>query len=598
MALPHIYQLAKDFRQQLAQGEAKASAQAVQGFADAFEKSRSQLLDAIAQAQESDAAPADLFRVERLGRVVAQLASELERVASGAGDALTARQRELVQLAGTHSQQLARAALGKVPDGFNGPTWRHVPIQGLQNLIGILGDGSPVQRILGEIAGESADRVRAAIVAGLGTGQTPGEIVRGIRTEIGGSMARTLTVIRTEDMRAYREAQRAAFEENSDVVNGWRWWSSLSFDTCAACLSNHGREFPLGEPMDSHPNCRCIAIPITKTWADLGHPQIADQKLDVQTGDEWLRSQPEDIQRRALGPSKFEAWKGGEIELRDLAAHRTNAIWGGMHVERSLQDAKIAAAKRIELAAKAVAPKEAAPDLSPDPISKRLFGGRTSVTIDNKADVDAFTKKHFGRKFTKKDWSRLAGAPTGTQLTVTHRNGSVLIHAQRNSYVDILKREIKVDGNGQPFLYNSHFEAARHPDPDNPGRFKSRVPNFGTRLLAQQVEAARQLGITRIHTFAAGDVSNGHFNGYYTWPRLGYSAPIPPHTLRSLHTEHPEWKDVADLHDLMLKKDGPAWWKQRGSSIEVDFDLRDGSRSMQRHQAYLENIGVRPVGLK
>ena len=346
MALPLVLQLAELFRTQLAQQEAGASARAVETFAAMFERLRPQLSEAIAEAVQSGATPEAMFRVERLQSVVSQIAGELERVGRHAGDVLTARQRELVSLAGDHAQQLTRAALGAAPEGFTGPTWRHVPASSLQDLIGILGDGSPVQRIVGEIAGEGADKVRAAILSGLGAGQTPDEIVRGVRDEIGGSMARTLTVIRTEDMRSYREAQRQAFEENDDVVKRWRWWSSLSFDTCAACLANHGREFEIGQPMESHPNCRCIAVPITKSWAELGHPEIEDRAAKVQTGDDWLKAQPEEIQRRALGPSKFAAWQAGEIELQDLRDYRTNPTWGGMHTEASLDQARANAQAR------------------------------------------------------------------------------------------------------------------------------------------------------------------------------------------------------------------------------------------------------------
>jgi hypothetical protein len=149
-------------------------------------------------------------------------------------------------------------------------------------------------------------------------------------------------------MRAYRISTQENFQANADVVGQWRWMASLSYDTCAACLSLHGELFPLSQEMDSHPNCRCVPLPV-----------VAGAPLEKwQSGEEWLRSQPEDIQRKALGPSKFEAWKKGEISLADLRGHSHNEVWGNsfheVGLERAKQNAKIARTEKANAKIKAI----------------------------------------------------------------------------------------------------------------------------------------------------------------------------------------------------------------------------------------------------
>jgi SPP1 gp7 family putative phage head morphogenesis protein len=47
-------------------------------------------------------------------------------------------------------------------------------------------------------------------------------------------------------------------------IDSWKWWSLLDGKVCTNCMSLHGRDFTLRDPMPpdaSHPGCRCAATP-------------------------------------------------------------------------------------------------------------------------------------------------------------------------------------------------------------------------------------------------------------------------------------------------------------------------------------------------
>mgnify|MGYP000420281567 FL=1 len=128
-------------------------------------------------------------------------------------------------------------------------------------------------------------------------------------------------------------------------------------------------------------------------------------------------------------------------------------------------------------------------------------------------------------------------------------------------------------------------------------------PNInGTELLTNQVRALRELGVDHITTYAAREDHenpNKAYNGYYTWPRLGYDGEIPSHL----------WHDIPDdlklstlnadvdtnyrrsILGLFTTEEGREWWKEHGDSIDLTFDLKDGSASMRALENYINEKG-------
>ena len=80
---------------------------------------------------------------------------------------------------------------------------------------------------------------------------------------------------------------------------------------------------PLG-----HQNCRCTAVPITKTWADLGFTDIPEPDVDEPpTGREWFDKQPEKVQRQIMGPKRLSLYQQNKIGWDDMHTIRRTPYW-------------------------------------------------------------------------------------------------------------------------------------------------------------------------------------------------------------------------------------------------------------------------------
>lgn len=118
-------------------------------------------------------------------------------------------------------------------------------------------------------------------------------------------------------LRVYREASRQQYD-STGAVTGYKRFAAKDPRTCPLCLALDGEVYPTDELMNVHPNDRCIMVPIVR-----GVPEIT-----WETGEEWLRRQDPAIQQGVLGPTAFEAWDNGQIELRDLVNKTEHPIWG------------------------------------------------------------------------------------------------------------------------------------------------------------------------------------------------------------------------------------------------------------------------------
>ena len=207
---------------------------------------------------------------------------------------------------------------------------RQIPVQALRHIIGYTTDGQPLGLLLAELPADAGQRVRAALIQGVANGHNPRKIARLTRESLGGNMARALTISRTEILRAHRVATLATYRENSDVVTGWQWYAQLDATTCPVCIAMHGSIEPSEDDFDTHPNCRCTAIPVVNETDQLVAPP------EVEAGPDWFDRQPASFQQKVLGPGKYQAYRDGTITLPDLVQRTHSERWGGGRRERSL----------------------------------------------------------------------------------------------------------------------------------------------------------------------------------------------------------------------------------------------------------------------
>jgi SPP1 gp7 family putative phage head morphogenesis protein len=353
MPAPTIYDIAAAHREALLRGDQAAATAMVRAYGQAWLKLQDQLgkiwdtLERQKAEAETEGKPFDpngllVFQRDRIEALRSQVEAEIGRIAGRADGWIQHNQREAIQAAGRHTDEMTQAALrlGTAGDGEVLGSFTRVPVEALTDLVGFMRDGSPLRDLLDRMAGQAGKAVERALIQGLATGQNPRTMARAIRKELGYSLARHLTIARTETLRAYREACLRNYQANDDVVDGWIWLSARQSRTCAACWALAGTVHKLSERLEDHPNGRCTMLPVTKNWGELGVTGRGETSIAgrVPLGVDLFDKLPEGQKQAILGSAAYRAYTDGAVKLPDFVGHKTHPRWGGMHYTRSLSE--------------------------------------------------------------------------------------------------------------------------------------------------------------------------------------------------------------------------------------------------------------------
>ena len=183
--------------------------------------------------------------------------------------------------------------------------------------------------------------MKQVLVRGIAVGDNPRRAAALMLDRLGGvfdgGRRRAETIARTEMLDAHRAAALAARKENANVLAGWEWQATLDVRTCPACLSMHGRIFPVDAAgPQGHQNCRCASLPVVKSWRELGF-DMDDPKSDMPDAEEWFNSQPDKVQAAIMGPERLRRLRSGDLLWDDLAVRRDNPGWRPSYVVRPLE---------------------------------------------------------------------------------------------------------------------------------------------------------------------------------------------------------------------------------------------------------------------
>ena len=203
---------------------------------------------------------------------------------------------------------------------------RSLPTNAIYSMLGFLQEDSPLWKRIGELAPYNAQKVADALLEGVAFGYNPAKTARMFENVMGGGLTDAMRMTRTAQLYATREANRAMYVANEDIVSGWMWYASLDSDTCMACAVEHGTVHSNDESMDSHYNCRCTSIPVVIGYND-----------QVQTGTDWFQGLSEAEQRNMMGAGAYEAWKDGKFELTDMVTRRHDDVYGEMLARTPLE---------------------------------------------------------------------------------------------------------------------------------------------------------------------------------------------------------------------------------------------------------------------
>jgi SPP1 gp7 family putative phage head morphogenesis protein len=280
-------------RKQLLQRERAAQLRVVAEFKKIQKRIEAELYDLLLRIDNErrstgNASASTLIRQARARELLNQVTDEINRLSRTLGLATSQTQTAAINIAQAQASNETRITSSL--SFFDSDATRE--------LIGIAGDGEPLAKHFAGVAPGVRQLMFDSLFAGIATGQSNQQIAKAINDAVGFGAARSMTIVRTETNRAYREASRKFYADN-DGVKGWRWVAALDLTTCPICWALHGSIFQTRVKMATHPNCRCTMVPVFE-----GDPPFP-------TGPEKFAGLSPEQQKTILGPRRFELYKAG-----------------------------------------------------------------------------------------------------------------------------------------------------------------------------------------------------------------------------------------------------------------------------------------------
>jgi SPP1 gp7 family putative phage head morphogenesis protein len=239
--------------------------------------------------------------------------AQYETMLARLGHALTTLAPAVASIAAAEATTAISDAIGDTSELLNA-VGVDFPQQAARYISGATKTG-PVAQLITARAGEFRDDAARIIQESVIRGQSPHVTARKLRRVTGNAFINATTVVRTEQMRAYREASRQTMQANP-AVDKWRWLSRRSERTCAYCWAMDGTEFPVHYVMPTHPNCGCTMMPV-----------VPDVEYGP-NGADLFAAKPDAFKRSVLGPAAHLAYTNGEISLNDLILRYRSPKWG------------------------------------------------------------------------------------------------------------------------------------------------------------------------------------------------------------------------------------------------------------------------------
>lgn len=182
-------------------------------------------------------------------------------------------------------------------------------------------------------------RYNSAVKLGLTLGETNQQIINRVKDVMKITQRNASGLVQTSVSSVANAARQATFEANPDVIKGSKWVSALDSKVCEQCLARADKEWdnkgkPIGHGIPFsvppiHYRDRCILTAITKSFAELGFPDIEEPKLGQRasmdgpvsgntTMEDFLKRKGVSWQDDVLGKGRADLWRDGKIDLENL----------------------------------------------------------------------------------------------------------------------------------------------------------------------------------------------------------------------------------------------------------------------------------------
>lgn len=222
-----------------------------------------------------------------------------------------------------------RVARTQLPAGAN-IDWSRVSPSQLEAIV--QRTTQQVESLLRPLPRRQAAIMKRELTRGVARGTNPRVVARRIMSAseraFYGGYHRAENIARTEMLDAHRYADQATRQANAAVLQEWMWLAKLDNRTCGSCAAMHGQRFPADEfGPDDHQRGRCTAMPVTRSWADLGFDIPEPPPLAIQSGRDWYDGLPRDEQVQVMGRERADRLADGRLEWSQVSQQRENPGW-------------------------------------------------------------------------------------------------------------------------------------------------------------------------------------------------------------------------------------------------------------------------------
>lgn len=211
--------------------------------------------------------------------------------------------------------------------GALGVAFDRLPADAVETYVGMLGDGTPLYRLLKEAYPDALDGVVKSLLEGTAKGLGPNQVALQMSRAMGMGLERITLIARTEQLRVNRLVSAQQYRE-SGLDGVMKRVATKDDRVCMACLALDGEIIPLDEELDDHPRGRCTAVFQIKS-----SPTVQWEK-----GPDWFVKQDESFQRSMMGDTKYEMWKAGQFQLKDIAKKSFDPVWGSSPREATIKE--------------------------------------------------------------------------------------------------------------------------------------------------------------------------------------------------------------------------------------------------------------------
>jgi hypothetical protein len=162
------------------------------------------------------------------------------------------------------------------------------------------------------------------------------------------------TITKSYIQSANAKSHEDIYKANANIINAVEWsavFEAGNIDsgrgTCPRCMALDGNKYPSTDespPCPLHPRCKCMLLPITKTWKELGfdieemepiyekwYIRSPGRKI-LQTGTingnyaQWWGTRSKKFQDNAIGPTRANMVRADVIDFADIVDNQGNLI--------------------------------------------------------------------------------------------------------------------------------------------------------------------------------------------------------------------------------------------------------------------------------